>query len=545
MDLPNNQPRETSLCKVLEKERICTAPPDVSQTYDNRQSEVFVGSIKQEETLDKKRKYGEITQYRGHYGQLAANSTPATEMNYSRINEAFSGFNHPPNNTYACDDHFRDTGNSDVFHPRMHGLDRSIILNDPDYNCALNDNGMATSSGVLWPLSGGIIVPPSFVPGTPVGCRSSHRGSTDEDRAYIKHKSAHGAHTTSGILAEDSDFSASEFEGECPRKAFKINKDGAPRKPRQPRPKLLKWSDDDWKNVCLGIVWACGETGVQIPFDQAAQVVGEQCTAGALQQALLKLRCKQIAEGYQIPNLKMAWTRKNRYATPSSKNKSSQEPEANRPRKQPTRMEATQSYLITLPRAYNDQDRQGLTFPYKWKKPPRKARTSTIRSSTNVDQECSAETSTSSFGFINDHSQHQNTLGLFTYTYPETTQDTQSSIGMGQSQSHIPGSSTRDSRTLTPNRDEGTQCNTTIYDYAHWFEHPGTITAVQESEHLPATPINCQQPYNSPPSTPFGNNTGYLHGLVFSGGELISLIPETLHEYGNSIASATDDVFTT
>jgi hypothetical protein len=95
-------------------------------------------------------------------------------------------------------------------------------------------------------------------------------------------------------------------------RAPKINKDGAPRKPRQPRPKLLKWTDNDWKNVVLGIIWACGETGVTIPFDQAAQVVGENCTAGAMQQAILKLRQKQIDQGYDIPSLKMAWTRKNR-----------------------------------------------------------------------------------------------------------------------------------------------------------------------------------------------------------------------------------------
>ncbi|KAH6866657.1 hypothetical protein BKA58DRAFT_460471 [Alternaria rosae] len=110
----------------------------------------------------------------------------------------------------------------------------------------------------------------------------------------------------------DSDYAESDGEDHPPSKIPKINKDGAPRKPRQPRPKLLKWSDDDWKNVVLGIVWACGETGVQIPFDQAAQVVGKSCTAGALQQAILKLRGKQIDEGYQIPSLRMAWTRKNK-----------------------------------------------------------------------------------------------------------------------------------------------------------------------------------------------------------------------------------------
>jgi hypothetical protein len=122
----------------------------------------------------------------------------------------------------------------------------------------------------------------------------------------------------------DSDDGESDFESprssRFPSRTPKINKDGAPRKPRQPRPKLLKWSDNDWKNVVLGIIWACGESGVQIPFDQAAQVVGESCTAGAMQQAILKLRQKQVDQGYQIPSLRMAWTRKNKNSSSSSSN---------------------------------------------------------------------------------------------------------------------------------------------------------------------------------------------------------------------------------
>jgi hypothetical protein len=124
----------------------------------------------------------------------------------------------------------------------------------------------------------------------------------------------------------DSDYAKSDREDRRPSKIPKINKDGVPRKPRQPRPKLLKWSDNDWKNVVLGIVWACGETGVQIPFDQAAQVVGDSCTAGALQQAILKLRGKQIDEGYQIPSLRMAWTRKNKRASSSSSSSANANP---------------------------------------------------------------------------------------------------------------------------------------------------------------------------------------------------------------------------
>ncbi|KAJ4987443.1 hypothetical protein SVAN01_07043 [Stagonosporopsis vannaccii] len=194
---------------------------------------------------------------------------------------------------------------------------------------------------------------------------------------------AHHQNIVSAPSLEESDFAASESEDERPRKVPKLNKDGAPRKPRQPRAKLLKWTDDDWKNVLLGIVWACGETGVQIPFEQAAQVVGETCTAGALQQALLKLRVKQIAEGHKIPSLRMAWTRKNKYAV----SKASQEPEANRLRKNPTRVEAIQAHVIKVPRAYNDEDRQGMARPYKWKKASRKAKFSALQSPANVKQE--------------------------------------------------------------------------------------------------------------------------------------------------------------
>ncbi|KAJ4379259.1 hypothetical protein N0V86_005304 [Didymella sp. IMI 355093] len=202
--------------------------------------------------------------------------------------------------------------------------------------------------------------------------------ATDDHDEDFKQEDTQEHHIVSAAPAEDSEFAASESEDERPRKTPKLNKDGVPRKPRQPRAKLLKWSDDDWKNVCLGIVWACGETGVQIPFEQAAQVVGEKCTAGALQQALLKLRGKQVDAGHSIPSLKMAWTRKNKPAT-LGKAKASLESEANKPRKKPTRFEATQSLIITLPRAYTNEHREGLQAPYKWKKPPRKVKSANVK----------------------------------------------------------------------------------------------------------------------------------------------------------------------
>jgi hypothetical protein len=145
-----------------------------------------------------------------------------------------------------------------------------------------------------------------------------YHGLAGQAPAVAPIKIEEGAAPVSYTPTYDSDYVESDRDDRRPSKIPKINKDGVPRKPRQPRPKLLKWSDNDWKNVVLGIVWACGETGVQIPFDQAAQVVGESCTAGALQQAILKLRGKQIDEGYEIPSLRMAWTRKNKRASSSA-----------------------------------------------------------------------------------------------------------------------------------------------------------------------------------------------------------------------------------
>lgn len=164
----------------------------------------------------------------------------------------------------------------------------------------------------------------------------------------------------------------SDLEDQRTTKVPKINKDGAPRKPRRPRAKLLKWSDNDWKNVVLGIIWACGQTGVQIPFDMAAQVVGESCTAGALQQAVLKLRMKQVEEGNEIPSLRMAWTRKNKVAASTTANEQNpQDSSLTKYKKKPTRFFSAVSLIITLKRAYENVCRVHLSSPYKFKKTPR------------------------------------------------------------------------------------------------------------------------------------------------------------------------------
>jgi hypothetical protein len=187
----------------------------------------------------------------------------------------------------------------------------------------------------------------------------------DDDTTPVKQE----AYTESAVSSTPlggSECYESEYDEHRPCKIPKLNKDGIPRKPRQPRPKLLKWDDNDWKNVALGLVWACGENGIQIPFDQASQIVSESCTAGALQQALLKLRGKQIAEGFQIPSLRMAWTRKNKNAVSSSSsaNSKTQQVSIGTHKRKPTRFAGNQSLLVTLRRAYMDAERSHLRVPY-------------------------------------------------------------------------------------------------------------------------------------------------------------------------------------
>jgi hypothetical protein len=148
-------------------------------------------------------------------------------------------------------------------------------------------------------------------------------------------------------------------------KAPKTRKDGTSRKPRQPRAKLLKWDDGDWKQLVLGIVWACGEAGLSIPFGQAAQLVHGKCSASALQQAILKLRMKQNAAGEQIPPLRMAWTR-NKTGNDQLSTLPNGQPRPMIARRKPTLHEESQTLMFTFKRAYVEEDRALLPFPYQY-----------------------------------------------------------------------------------------------------------------------------------------------------------------------------------
>ncbi|XPS76287.1 hypothetical protein M3J09_008341 [Ascochyta lentis] len=547
MSFYDSKMREISLHDDT-KDIITHSPPqDIPHAGAGRQAESIKGFVKQDETPVNKRKRDETLKFQSRHDQPAVNAARGADMDHIHYSEPFSGFNYTSANAYMRNDHYNFNRTHNTSYPSVYSSDNGGGF--------YNHQG-PVSPGLIRSMSGDTLVANAYVPGSFAFGGPAYSGATDEDNADIKLEDAQDSYSVSATPAEESDFVASESEEERPRKAPKINKDGAPRKPRQPRAKLLKWNDDDWKNVCLGIVWACGETGVQIPFDQAAQVVGEKCTAGALQQALLKLRGKQIADGHQIPNLKMAWTRKSKNAAPGAGAKFSQEPEANRPRKKPTRMEGTQSSIVTLPRAYNDQDRQGMVRPYKWKKSPGKVRSSMLRNSADAKHEGSADKSTSSSGFTQDVPQLQNDAATFSYTQPEMVQRSQPSLLTSLLQTHRRGNVSRGSGTLTANPAQGVQGDSAVFDYINntqdsspvlrWFgDAPQTPTTSQDPGYFPGTPMTSQQFYTSPPATPFGNNTGYLQDMVIGGGEFANLLnTEGLHDYGNGFADATDDVFT-
>jgi hypothetical protein len=99
----------------------------------------------------------------------------------------------------------------------------------------------------------------------------------------------------------------------------------------------------------MGIVWACGENGVVIPFGQAAKIVDQDCTSGALQQAILKMHDKLNKDGAQLPRIKMNWPKK-----PNTGGKSVVRDNGKVPRKKPTCTQATQCNIVSLPTLPHD-----------------------------------------------------------------------------------------------------------------------------------------------------------------------------------------------
>lgn len=154
----------------------------------------------------------------------------------------------------------------------------------------------------------------------------------------------------------------SDSEYEEPTKRRKVNKNGELRKVRKPRAFLRQWDEHDVTRALMGIVWAAGENEIRLPFDQAAQLVGETCTASALQQAILKIHSRLNDEGAQIPKIKMSWPSK--AANPTFPNVGDRDPnKPDRRRRIETSRKTTQSFVVTLRCAYLPPARNTVAGP--------------------------------------------------------------------------------------------------------------------------------------------------------------------------------------
>jgi len=180
----------------------------------------------------------------------------------------------------------------------------------------------------------------------------------DVQRALVasSSKNANDAEYKEEEVYDAEDDSDTEFVS---NKKQKLNKDGSERKIREPRGQLLRWDGRTIELALLGIVWACGQCGLKIDFDMAAQWVDINCTGSALQQAILKLHTRLKDAGLQLAPVRMMWPKKN-LATESHRDPGKV------PRRKPTRVEANQSYIITLKTAYVEAARAHLAFPHKY-----------------------------------------------------------------------------------------------------------------------------------------------------------------------------------
>ncbi|CAI6333679.1 unnamed protein product [Periconia digitata] len=150
---------------------------------------------------------------------------------------------------------------------------------------------------------------------------------------------------------DTKDDSDSDYQDQ-PKKR-KINKNGEPRKVRKPRAFLRQWNENDVTRALMGIVWAAGENNIRLPFDQAAQVVGEGCTASALQQAILKIHTRINEEGAQIPKIKMSWPSKASNTSDSNTNGAGSDSNSiGRPHRSATSPKSNQTLMVTLKGAY-------------------------------------------------------------------------------------------------------------------------------------------------------------------------------------------------
>ena len=64
---------------------------------------------------------------------------------------------------------------------------------------------------------------------------------------------------------------------------------------------LVRWNDELDKQVLLCIQWACAHSGIKIPWEKVAKMMGDKFSEGAIIQHLAKLRLKMEELGIGVP----------------------------------------------------------------------------------------------------------------------------------------------------------------------------------------------------------------------------------------------------
>ncbi|KAJ5151270.1 uncharacterized protein N7482_010522 [Penicillium canariense] len=84
-----------------------------------------------------------------------------------------------------------------------------------------------------------------------------------------------------------------------PDKPARSGKDS--RKPRKEKRQLVRWDGDLDTLLLLTVQSACNLTGVKIPWEKVAELMGEKFTEGAIVQHLSKLRLRREAANQRVP----------------------------------------------------------------------------------------------------------------------------------------------------------------------------------------------------------------------------------------------------
>lgn len=90
----------------------------------------------------------------------------------------------------------------------------------------------------------------------------------------------------------------------------KIKKNGQPYKARLTGRKLCLWEKDDLEKAVIGLIIAANKVDANLDYELAASFIG--VTAGAFQQAIVKIHKKLTGQGMDLPKIHMKWKPRDR-----------------------------------------------------------------------------------------------------------------------------------------------------------------------------------------------------------------------------------------